>query len=36
MEVIPLGKGSAEQNLNNVYKNLKKMDPDALDPKVGG
>ena len=36
MEVVPLGKGSAEQTINNVYKNVKKMDADAFDPKVGG
>jgi hypothetical protein len=36
MEVIPLGKGSAEQTISNVFKNVKKMDADAFDPKVGG
>ena len=36
LEVVPLGKGSAEQTINNVFKHIKKMDADAFDPKVGG
>ena len=36
LEVIPLGKGTAEQTINNVFKHIKKMDADAFDPKVGG
>jgi len=36
LEVLPLGKGSAEQTINNVFRHIKKMDADAFDPKVGG
>ena len=36
MEVVPLGKGSPEQTVSNVYKNISKIDANAYDPKVGG
>jgi len=36
LEVLPLGKGTAEQTVNNVFKHIRKMDADAFDPKVGG
>jgi hypothetical protein len=36
LEVLPLGKGTAEQTVSNVFKHVKKMDADAFDPKVGG
>jgi len=36
MEVVPLGKGAAEQTINNVFNNVRRMDPDSYDPKVGG
>jgi len=36
LEVTPLGKGTSEQTLNNIYKGMKDLDPAAYDPKVGG
>ena len=36
LEVVPLGKGTSEQTLTNIYKGMKDLDPAAYDPKVGG